>query len=88
MHKVQNVNVVLPLISTSKYLKTADNKTCYIWDCPGHRDFVGNMLSAANHAKSALLMISARSGEFESGVQGGQTYEHALLAYGCGVRSE
>lgn len=82
------------------------HRTVYVWDCPGHRDFVGNMLSAANHAKSAILLVSARTGEFESGIgyhlqsaptpvdtndknktQSGQTREHALLAFGSGVRN-
>jgi elongation factor 1-alpha len=84
------------------------NRTIYVWDLPGHRDFVGNMLSAANHAKSAVLLVSARTGEFESGIgfksevqklnedakgddklknQQGQTREHALLAFGSGVRN-
>ena len=56
-------------------------------DSPGHRDFVKNMVTGASQADGAILLISAKKGEYEAGTNpGGQTREHAFLAYTLGVR--
>jgi peptide chain release factor subunit 3 len=58
-----------------------------ILDAPGHKNYVPNMISGAAQADVAVLVISARRGEFETGFEkGGQTREHALLAKTLGVR--
>lgn len=55
-------------------------------DAPGHRDFVKNMVTGASQADAAILVISAKRGEFEAGIgPGGQTREHAFLAFTLGV---
>jgi elongation factor 1-alpha len=55
-------------------------------DAPGHRDFVKNMVTGASQADGAILMISAKRGEYEAGTNpGGQTREHAFLAKTLGV---
>ena len=55
-------------------------------DSPGHRDFVKNMVTGASQADGAILMISAKRGEYEAGINpGGQTREHAFLAKTLGV---
>jgi len=52
-----------------------------IIDCPGHRDFVKNMITGASQADCALLVVSARQGE---GVQE-QTKEHIYLIKVLGI---
>jgi len=55
-------------------------------DCPGHRDFVKNMVTGASQADCALLVISAKRGEYEAGIgPAGQTREHAFLAKTMGI---
>ncbi|SNX86816.1 probable SUP35 - eukaryotic peptide chain release factor GTP-binding subunit [Melanopsichium pennsylvanicum] len=58
-----------------------------ILDAPGHKSFVPSMISGASQADVAVLVISARKGEFETGFErGGQTREHAVLVKTAGVQ--
>ena len=58
-----------------------------VLDAPGHRSYVPQMIGGAVQADVAVLVISARTGEFESGFEkGGQTSEHLLIAKSAGVR--
>jgi len=64
-----------------------EKKHFIILDAPGHKCFVPNMISGASQADIAILVISARKGEFETGFErGGQTREHAMLVKTAGVR--
>jgi len=64
-----------------------EKKHFVILDAPGHRGFVPNMIGGASQADIAVLVISARKGEFETGFErGGQTREHAMLVKTAGVK--
>ncbi len=64
---------------TKKYMFT-------IIDAPGHRDFVKNMITGASQADAAIVVVSARKGEFEAGMSAeGQTREHLILAKTMGI---
>lgn len=66
---------------------TTEKKHFTLLDAPGHKGFVPNMIGGACQADLAILVISARKGEFETGFErGGQTREHAMLAKTAGVK--
>jgi len=58
--------------NTDKYYFT-------IIDCPGHRDFIKNMITGASQADAAILVVSAKDGIQE------QTKEHLYLAKVLGI---
>jgi len=58
-----------------------------VFDAPGHKNYVPNMIMGAALADYAGLVISARRGEFEAGFEkDGQTREHVQLAKSLGVQ--
>ncbi len=73
------IDLTFMKFETKKYVFT-------IIDAPGHRDFVKNMITGASQADAAILVVSARKGEFEAGMSAeGQTREHLLLAKTMGI---
>ncbi|EIW82047.1 hypothetical protein CONPUDRAFT_53957 [Coniophora puteana RWD-64-598 SS2] len=64
----------------------SDTRRYTILDAPGHKTYVPSMISGAAQADVAILVISARKGEFETGFErGGQTREHIMLVKTAGV---
>jgi len=67
------------------YFET-DARRYTILDAPGHKTYVPSMISGAAQADVAILVLSARRGEFETGFEkGGQTREHIVLVKNAGV---
>ena len=56
-----------------------DNYYFTIVDCPGHRDFVKNMITGASQADNAVLVVAADDGVAP------QTREHVFLARTLGI---
>ncbi len=56
-----------------------DNRHYAHVDCPGHADYVKNMITGAAQMDGAILVIAATDGPMA------QTYEHVLLARQVGV---
>lgn len=62
------------------------SKSVVLLDAPGHKDFIPNMITGAAQADSAIVVVDATRGEFETGFEaGGQTREHILLIRSLGV---
>lgn len=66
-----------------------------IVDCPGHKDFVKNMVSGASQCDVAIILVPAETGGFEtaiskhdhkSGKMEGQTRQHARLCQLLGIQ--
>jgi len=51
-----------------------------IIDCPGHKEFIKNMITGASQADAAVLVISAKEGMKD------QTKQHAYLAKTLGIK--
>ncbi|MCD6126656.1 MAG: translation elongation factor EF-1 subunit alpha [Thaumarchaeota archaeon] len=74
------IDLAFQKFETKKYYFT-------LIDAPGHRDFVKNMITGASQADAAILVISAKKGEYEVGIApGGQAREHAFLCFMLGIR--
>ncbi len=75
------------------------NYTYNLIDAPGHADFVKNLITGASQADAAILVVSARKGEFEDGIKRtgsasgkyanviGMTIEHMLLMISLGIHN-
>lgn len=58
----------------------SNNRTYNIIDCPGHKEFIKNMLTGASQADVALLVVSAEEGIKE------QTKQHMFFIDMLGIR--
>src|SRR3954454_17828049 len=66
-------------IATSHVEYENDNRHYAHVDCPGHADYVKNMITGAAQMDGAILVVSAADGPMP------QTREHILLARQVGV---
>ncbi|CAH1755789.1 23662_t:CDS:2 [Entrophospora sp. SA101] len=57
-----------------------DKRHYALIDCPGHADYIKNMITGAAQMDGAILVLSAQDGTME------QTKEHLLLAQQVGVK--
>ena len=74
------------VVASSAPLETPTTKFT-LWDAPGHRDRTKASITCIAQADAAVLVVSAKAGEFESGLaRGGSTFEFALLALALGLR--
>ena len=63
-----------------------ERKRWTLFDAPGHKNYVPNMIKGAAVADYGILVVSAKRGEFEAGFdRDGQTREHILLAKSLGI---
>lgn len=58
----------------------SDNRRYAHTDCPGHKDFIKNMICGTSQMDAAILVISATDGVMV------QTREHLLLAKQIGLK--
>jgi len=58
--------------------ETANRHYAHV-DCPGHRDYIKNMITGAAQMDGAILVVSADDGPMP------QTHEHVLLAHQVNV---
>jgi elongation factor Tu len=68
-------------ISVSHVEYSSDKRHYAHIDCPGHADYIKNMITGAAQMDGAILVVSAPDGPMP------QTREHILLAYQVGVPS-
>jgi small GTP-binding protein len=62
------------------------DKDYEIYDVPGHKDLVQEMVVGTSFCNLGILILSARKGEYEASLKG-QTLEHVLIARGMGISS-
>jgi elongation factor Tu len=67
-------------ISVAHIEAETENRHYAIVDCPGHKDYIKNMITGAAQMDGAILVVSASDGPMP------QTTEHVLLAKQVGVK--
>lgn len=73
---------------TSTQRCATEGRRFTLFDAPGQKRCVAEAWSAVSQSDTAILVVSARAGEFEAGLaKGGQTREHAVLAKCAGMDS-
>ncbi|HED54170.1 MAG TPA: elongation factor Tu [Phycisphaerales bacterium] len=75
---VRDSNKTVTIHSSHCEYETANRHYAHV-DCPGHADFVKNMITGAAQMDGAILVVAADSGPMP------QTREHVLLARQVGV---
>ncbi len=67
-------------ISVAHVEAETENRHYAVVDCPGHKDYIKNMITGAAQMDGAVLIVSASDGPMP------QTKEHVLLAKQVGVK--
>ena len=75
---VRDANKTVTIASSHTEYETANRHYAHV-DCPGHADFVKNMITGAAQMDGAILVVSSADGPMP------QTREHVLLARQVGV---
>jgi len=75
---VRDASKTVTIHSSHTEYETANRHYAHV-DCPGHADFVKNMITGAAQMDGAILVVSAADGPMP------QTREHVLLARQVGV---
>ena len=75
---VRDANKTVTIASSHTEYETANRHYAHV-DCPGHADFVKNMITGAAQMDGAILVVSSADGPMP------QTREHVLLARRVGV---
>ncbi|MDX2017391.1 MAG: elongation factor Tu [Planctomycetota bacterium] len=75
---VRDANKTVTIAASHTEYETAKRHYAHV-DCPGHADFVKNMITGAAQMDGAILVVSAADGPMP------QTREHVLLARQVGV---
>lgn len=55
-------------------------------DCPGHQDFIKNMVTGAAQADVGVVLVPCATGEFESCISGGTLKDHIMISGVLGCR--
>jgi elongation factor Tu len=76
--KVHGASKVLTIIAAHIEYETASRHFAHV-DCPGHADYIKNMITGAAQMDGAILVVAADDGPMP------QTREHILLARQVGV---
>lgn len=58
---------------------STENRHYAHMDCPGHADYIKNMITGANQMEAAILVVAATDGAMP------QTREHLILAKQIGI---
>src|SRR6201996_1260911 len=72
------INTGITINSTHVEYETANRHYAHV-DCPGHADYIKNMITGAAQMEGAILVVSAADGPMP------QTREHILLMKQVGV---
>jgi elongation factor Tu len=76
--KIHGDDKILTIIASHVEYETDHRHYAHI-DCPGHRDYIKNMITGAAQMDGAILLVAANDGSMP------QTREHLLLARQVGV---
>ncbi|KAM0678114.1 Elongation factor 1-alpha 1 [Binucleata daphniae] len=73
---------------TTTLIKIETNRyNLNVIDCPGHKDFIKNMVTGTAQADVGVVIVPSAEGEFESAISGGTLRDHIMISGVLGVKS-